>query len=389
MTETNYASNFLDTFRTNFSKDVRDPLLTPTILKEFVNKDFEIVSGNTVRVFMWPSVVSNTGSLAARNNYDKIARQSGQPTYEEFTVDEYLDFNVVLTKFDQKISEIPKLSENLVRQIRRNNEQVAEIDIASNFVNTNVRNIMSAVTTNVAGAVTAGATVFSVKAGDGALIAVGDICFIEATAGNTIAVLVKSKSTDAITIETNPALFPTGPGGKKFFRKLAVALPAISDLAICKTDAPLTIDKTSYYDALVDLWDKPLELDVPAGDFLTFSPLAPTRLLKKDDSVLLTNQDIGKDVIINGDFRRLGGNQYYNGNNGISRVDGAGVTRYYPWVQKRGQSVIHVDYLSSEAVDLIQETAGAVLSTSGVQSYQSKVIKNHGAKTMAFGCFKI
>jgi hypothetical protein len=390
MSETDFSSNFLTTFRTLFHKKVRDPLLPPTVLKEFVNRDFVFQSGNKVRVFMWPTVSPNEGSWSSRNDYEKITRQSGQPTYEEFTIDEYFDYNVAMSIQDEKLTELPSLANNLARQVRRQMEQKAEIDIASNFLFTDIDNIISDTTkdTTVDGAVTAGATTFDVASGDGSNLAAGDIAFIEATDGKTAPVLVKSVSTDTITIEDNEANFPTGPGGKKFFKKLLTALPAISNGATVKTDAPVTVSKTTYYDQLVELWDKPLEKDIPAGGFVTFAPLAVTRLLKKDDSVLLKNDFLGKEIIVNGQVRDLGGNMYYNSNNGISRVVN-GVTRYYPWVQKSKQSVIHVDYLSSSAIDRIQETAGTVMSASGLAIYQSKVIKNHGQQSMAFSSVKI
>lgn len=391
MAEQDFSSNFINTFRTNFAKDIRDPLRPDTVLKQFCNTEFTIVTGKRVRIFTDPVVIPNEGKWADRNDYEKIARQSAAPLFEEFDVEDYLDWNVAMALQDEKISEIPNLSDRLVRSVKATVNQKHEIDIASNFVFADVQNIITGFATTVDGNVTAGATSFDVASGAGASITVGDICFIESTAGNTVAVLVKSKLDDTITIEDDDANFPVGPGNKAFFKRLATALPAITSGATVKVDVPVTVSKTSYYDALVDLSEKPLELDAPAGGYIGFDSLAPGRLLKKDDSTLLKNDFLGKETIVNGTIMGpiAGLDNLYRSNNGVKRVDAAGVTRYYPLVFKKNFSIHYVDWLSKHKEDIIQETAGTVMSSTGIQVRQTKVLKNHGQKTMAVGVFKI
>jgi hypothetical protein len=382
----------LGTYRTQFAKDIRTIDRPTAVLRALANTEFQRSfdgGGREVKIFTTPEMSLRNQKLDDRDNLAEIPRQDGQFTEEIIRVNETSDFNLTLaTKLIGKLSEIPNWTEKLVRQIHKNFEQRVDIDIASNFVRTPNLNIVSGAENIVNGAVAAGATEIILT--DATDFAPGDFIFFTDTAGKSGAALIKAKSTNTLTIETDAANFPTEKtGGKKeFFKKLETALPEIADGSVVKGDAPITISKTTFYDYLVDLGNKPLELDVDGGGFNVFSSLKPITLFKKDESVLLKNDFLGKDVILNGEVRKAAGMNVISSNNGISRIDGNGERRFYIWVVKRGQSFHFIDWLDSFDVNKLHERAGTVFSNTGLWVYQSEVLKQ-AANSMALLCCKI
>lgn len=395
--ETDFSSNFTNTYQQVFSKKIRNPLRARTVLMNYVNTEFEgdlQQQGDTVRVFTVPAVTGSKSKKSATNFYDKIARTSGTPTYESLRVDECYRFNVVMSKVDQKLSDIPALADKYVAEVQKDLDEVMEADISSNLVYTDNNNII--VHDNgklqVDGAVTLGAT--TIKFDVVTNIAAGDIVFFTDTDGNTGAFLVKSlvTMTRVVTIETNPTLFPIGIDGRDHFAKLVVALPAIADNAIAYADIPTQVTKTSFYDILIDLQTRIQERKA-GGETFTFAQVRPVRLLSKDDSTLLKSLDLSREVIINGTgynvepspgstVRRIDGGDVISSPNAAARQMADGTIRYYI-LQARKQWALHyVEWLQGSAVETIQETAGMVMSHSGANIYQSHAFRQ-GRKGLA------
>ena len=389
MPETNFASNFAETYQEVFSKKMRYPLRPKNLLREFVNTEFEgdlKDQGDEVDVFTVPDIKGSHKKKSDTNFYEKIPRQSGTPTKEKLKVDQVHDFNVAMTLHDQRISSIPALAEKYAANIRKNfEESVVEADILSNFVFTPTDNIISGASTTVNGAVIAGAT--TITFASAADFTAGDIFFFTDTNGDTGAALVKSIATNTITIEDDEANFPSGLGNEEFFYKLVTALPAIADGSVIKGDKPISLTKSNVHDYLIDLRTKIIRSKVGASDLFAHAMVDAFSLLAKDSATPVKNDFLGKDVIVNGEIKRGAGMDLLASAVGLARSVSS-VNRFYMLVAKKKYSLHFVDYLSTVAVDRVQETGGMVYTHSGYDIYQSHAFRQ-GRKGLSLLSFTI
>lgn len=383
-------NKILNAYRDQFNKDIRSPLMPEVALKALCNTEYEgdlSNGGRTVKVFTVPEMTIRKQKLDDRDNLAAIPRQDAQLVAEEMKVNETADFNFAYTPIVNQLAELPNVTEKIARQLNVTLQQNDEIDIASNFVYTPVENIISGAKDTVNGAVTEGDTTITLD--DATNFSAGDIIFFTDTSGDTGAALIKSKATNTLTIETDSSLFPQGGAlaNKDHFAKLVTALPAIADGAVVAGDKPIAVTKSTIYDKMVELHEAPANFDVPSGDFCAFSVGQPINLLKKEDSTVLKNDFLGKEVILNGQVLQLDGMNIIKNNNGIQRLAN-GKMRFYVWVFKKNYSIHRIDFLDALNIDKIAETAPAAISHAGVKIYQSGTFRQ-GRKGMALLCCEI
>ncbi len=213
--------------------------------------------------------------------------------------------------------------------------------IAAKALESNEWIVPAAANGTLDGAVTAGDTTFDVQTGEVASmgIAAGTIIKIgskrtwgtktEAEVEYMDIAIVKSVSTDTVTIETDTANFPTSMSmfGDTFVNGLRTSLRAHADNVTVQVDTPTAITTTNIDDLLGDIRTKAtrsyiigkkLTLYVSPEVYQVMQGISASGVF----SPMAANDFLGKEVISNGDFGQVRGMKVTSNANALGREGG-------------------------------------------------------------------
>lgn len=390
-------------FVKNVQDRLRSTLLPESILSAFANQTLKSVEakngGYEATVVTIKPGALHSGSIKATDFTQPLPDTGAGFMTETIQVDDFDSFNDSIPVKQITKENVMNVSGTLAVERKKGLEQKREIDFVSNYTLAHIDNFITGGASTLNGAVSLGATTFTV-ASIGSATA-GDIAYLGTVttegALRTVAVLIKSVSTNTITIETDKALFPKGglTDNKAQFKKLSVSLPAIDTGAKVVFDIPLNIaaeataagQKSSeyIYDALTDLQTAVSEHDVEEEGLVIHGQDRVLKLLKKSDSPFLKLQNLmdslKKILIKKGTIREFGDATILQNTNGMVRTVG-GKKRYYITLFKKGFSINSIAWLESVDSDKIGGTAGIGYKISGIQMYGSDVFEE-GSKGIA------
>ncbi len=211
-------------------------------------------------------------------------------------------------------------------------------------------------------AVTAGATTFVLKAGQGASMGItaGSIVKVAnkrvwgaPTGGEAEyidVVLVKSISTDTVTIETDPTKFPTSMSqfGDTFKNGLRTSLRAHAVGTLVQVDTPTAITTVNIDDTIAGIrtaatrafiFGKSLMLYVTPEVYQKIQGVSATGVF----APMVANEYLGKEVLLEGDFAQTRGMMVTSNANALARAGGvsdAALAKpiHYVWAFETGET---------------------------------------------------
>ena len=234
--------------------------------------------------------------------------------------------------------------------------------ITAKALESNTWIVPAAATSTVDGATAAAATSFDLAAGAGATtgIAAGDLIKIgnERKWGGPVGgeaeyldvAIVKSVSTDTITIEDDAANFPTSMSqfGDTFINGLRTSLRAHADGVRIQIDKPTAITETSIDDLVSQIKVKAQRAYVEGNSLVLYvTPEVYTKMQGVSASgafaPMAANDFLGKEVLATGEFAKMRGFKVTSNANAIARAGGisdAALAKpiHYIWAFESGQT---------------------------------------------------
>ncbi len=310
-----------------------------------------------------PTEKASAGNIFKAGN--KITTSQYGLGHEKFKINSLYKDGYEISKEDLRFTTIPDLVNQIFKTYKEGQQLFREAQI-SRVLLTGDRWITGATDVAVNGAITAGATTFDVDdvtdIAAGRLLKIGNTISTVTTeqeAENYDVVLVKSVSVNTITIETDPALFPTNLFGFSSFKGLSTSLKAHADATKVQIDKPKTLSEALSAGLINDLQISTSEQNLKEDDTLFLMNHAPFGKIRGTSSPVVANEFFGRQVLKSGKIDQLYGAKIFRSNFGICRNDGTSNV-YYIIGFERNRSFVAPKLLESSAVEPAPQQAGLV-----------------------------